>query len=45
MSLQYIAWNDQLPNGTTSSVKAHSKAILAFDGTAQNGFYFGHSIP
>lgn len=31
LSMQYIIWNDQLPNGTTTSSKAHAKGLLAFD--------------
>lgn len=45
LKLQYMAWNDQLPNGTTSSAKAHSKGVLALNQNSDTGFYFGHSIP
>lgn len=31
MNLQSIAWNDETPAGKTSSTKAHSKAVVAFD--------------
>lgn len=31
LTMQYIIWNDQLPNGTTTTAKAHAKGILAFD--------------
>ena len=30
-NLDFIAWNDQNPNGSTSGVKAHSKNLLIFD--------------
>lgn len=31
MGLQTSAWNDEMPNGTTSSTKAHSKGVLAYN--------------
>lgn len=31
LEMNSLAWNDQKPNGTMSSVKAHSKGVLAFD--------------
>lgn len=40
-----MAWNDQKPNGTTSSVKAHSKGVLAFDEKTARGFIIVHSLP
>lgn len=40
-----ISWNDQLPNGSTSSTKAHSKSISAYDPKTQTGFFIAHSIP
>ena len=43
--MQTVAWNDEWPNGKTSSSKAHSKGIIAFDEIYEKGFYFGHSIP
>jgi hypothetical protein len=43
--LQTIAWSDEMPNGTTSSTKAHSKAVLAFNTNYTEGFLLGHSIP
>lgn len=30
LQMNSMAWNDQKPNGTISSVKAHSKGVLAF---------------
>lgn len=27
----YVAWNDQNPNGSTTSVKAHSKHMVMFE--------------
>ncbi len=45
LSMYSIAWNDQLPNGSTSSVKAHAKAIGAYDPKAESGFYIVHSVP
>ena len=44
-NLSRIAWNDQIPNGTTSSTSAHSKGTLAFDVDTQRGFLLSHSIP
>jgi hypothetical protein len=41
----YIAWNDQNPNGSTSSVKAHSKSVLLFEKETNNGIVIVHSMP
>jgi hypothetical protein len=40
-----MAWNDQNPNGSTSSVKAHSKSLLAFDNVTKAGMMIVHSMP
>ena len=45
INLQVIAWNDEKPNGTTSSSLAHSKAVIAFSETNSRGFVLDHSIP
>jgi len=44
-NLQTAAWNDEMPNGTTSSTKAHSKGVLAFNNLTSQGFFLCHSIP
>jgi hypothetical protein len=31
LKYQVIAWNDEWPTGQTSSSKAHSKGVVAFD--------------
>lgn len=31
LSMYSIAWNDQLPNGSASTTRAHSKSIGAYD--------------
>lgn len=31
LSMYTVAWNDQFPNGSVSSTKAHSKSIGAYD--------------
>lgn len=45
MNLETLAWNDEHPNGKSSSYKAHSKGVLAFNSDSQQGFFFDHSIP
>lgn len=40
-----IAWNDQLPNGSTSSTKAHSKTVIGYNITANSGIVAVHSMP
>lgn len=45
MNLQTTAWNDEMPNGTTSSTKAHSKGVLAYNQQSMLGFFLCHSIP
>lgn len=45
MSLQTAAWNDENPNGTTSSSKAHSKGVLAYNDVSYVGFFVDHSMP
>jgi hypothetical protein len=42
---EIIAWNDQLPNGSTSSAKAHSKTVIGYDLAAQTGIVIDHSMP
>lgn len=45
LGLQTLGWNDEMPNGSTSSSKAHSKGVLAYNSAAMNGFFLCHSIP
>lgn len=45
MNLQSIAWNDEHPDGKTSSSKAHSKGVLAYNDVSEIGFFVDHSIP
>lgn len=44
-NLDWVAWNDQNPNGSTTSVKAHSKNVLVFDKTTKDGIVIVHSMP
>ena len=44
-NLDYIAWNDQNPNGSKSGVRAHSKNLLIFDKETKNGIVIAHSMP
>ena len=45
MNLQSTAWNDENPNGKTSSSKAHSKGVIAYNEGSYLGFLLDHSIP
>jgi hypothetical protein len=45
LAMEYIAWNDQLPNGSSSTTKAHSKTVAAFDSATNQGFVIVHSMP
>jgi hypothetical protein len=45
LKMEFIAWNDQLPNGTSSTTKAHSKTVGAFDTVSDKGFVIVHSMP
>jgi len=45
LGLETIAWNDENPNGTTSSTLAHSKTLIGVLPTEKNGFIIVHSIP
>lgn len=40
-----IAWNDQHPNGSTSSTKAHSKTVVGYHTAANSGIVAVHSMP
>ena len=40
-----MAWNDEHPNGSTTSSKAHSKGVIAYNASINQGFYFVHSLP
>jgi len=44
-NLEWVAWNDQNPNGSTTSVKAHSKTVLVLDKSTKNGIILAHSMP
>mmetsp|Transcript_26488 Transcript_26488/g.41995 ORF Transcript_26488/g.41995 Transcript_26488/m.41995 type:complete len:349 (-) Transcript_26488:67-1113(-) len=46
-SVNYIGYNDENPNGTTSFTLGHSKGALAFDDTSnfQGGFWLIQSVP
>eukprot|EP00667_Euglena_gracilis_P024994 EG_transcript_29083 len=39
----YVMYNDESPDGQTSSTKAHAKGIVGFVG--RSGFWLVHSIP
>lgn len=45
MKLEAVAWNDEQPNGNTSSSKAHSKGVIAYYQKTSKGFFIVHSIP
>jgi hypothetical protein len=45
LGLQVLAWNDENPNGTTSSSLAHSKTVVGVSLTDNKGFVLDHSIP
>lgn len=36
-------WNDEIPDGATSSSKAHSKGVMGY--TSSTGFLLRHSVP
>lgn len=40
-----IAWNDQHPNGSTSSTKAHSKTVIGYNLATNSGIVTVHSMP
>ncbi len=42
---EIIAWNDQLPNGSTSSSRAHSKTLVAYNEAENTGLLIDHSMP
>ncbi len=44
-NLQYVAWNDEKPNGQTSESVAHSKGLMAYSISKSQGFFITHSIP
>ena len=43
--LERIAWNDEKPDNTTSSTKAHAKGLISFGKNSGRGFFIVHSIP
>lgn len=45
LNLQSIAWNDEKPNGSTSSSSAHSKTVIAQNPSSNLGFIIDHSLP
>jgi deoxyribonuclease-2 len=44
-NVKLMAWNDQAPNGSASSTKAHAKSIIGFDSATSNGVVIDHSMP
>lgn len=42
---EVIAWNDEKPNGSTSSTSAHSKGFIGYSYKNSRGFFISHSIP
>jgi len=42
-SISYMMYNDEKPDGTTSSTYGHTKGVLGFDGTS--GFWLVQSTP
>lgn len=42
---EYLAWNDEHPDGSTTSVRAHSKQVLLFDKESKEGIVIVHSMP
>eukprot|EP01116_Phalansterium_solitarium_P025733 TRINITY_DN9987_c0_g1_i1.p2 TRINITY_DN9987_c0_g1~~TRINITY_DN9987_c0_g1_i1.p2 ORF type:complete len:346 (-),score=115.63 TRINITY_DN9987_c0_g1_i1:235-1272(-) len=42
-SIAYVLYNDEMPNGTTVTDRAHMKGALGFDSTS--GFWLIHSTP
>lgn len=45
LKMSSMAWNDENPNGTTSSTKAHSKGVIGYHEKNSKGFLIVHSIP
>lgn len=45
LNLETIAWNDEKPDGSTSSSSAHSKTVIAINPKMAHGFAIVHSIP
>lgn len=43
--LERVAWNDEKPDGQTSSTSAHAKGLIAYNKATGRGFYIVHSIP
>jgi deoxyribonuclease-2 len=44
-TLGVAAWNDETPDGKTSSSSAHAKGVLAVEPSSDSGFYLLHSVP
>lgn len=42
---QIIAWNDQIPNGSSSHTKAHSKTVIGYSLASNTGIVVVHSFP
>jgi phospholipase C len=42
-SVGYYMYNDEKPDGSTSSYRGHTKGVSAFD--ANGGFFLDHSVP
>ena len=45
LKLESVAWNDEKPDGNTSSTKAHSKGVIGYYQKTSKGFFIVHSIP
>jgi hypothetical protein len=45
LKLESVAWNDEKPDGNTSSTKAHSKGVIGYLQKTSKGFFIVHSIP
>jgi deoxyribonuclease-2 len=41
----WFFYNDQRPNNTKSSTRAHAKGVVAFDAHAKTGYWLIHSTP
>ena len=44
-TLNLMIYNDESPDGKTTSSGAHAKGIIAFDNATKTGVYIMHSIP
>jgi len=42
-NIGYILWNDEPPEGSPNSARAHAKGLLVF--STNGGFFYRHSVP